>query len=514
MRDELQLKLGKRKALERAIASLVSSSGAPPRGAAAGDGARDRQASCGGGGGSAATDLAAAPGPGLDALLQRQRRQQQLAPPQPTFSFGVAPAAASSPNPAHGEVYRFGEYAVPAAGLTHTNTPSSSNAATDTASGLDELDALVPIMKIVAHAVGSRGKAHTAQALRRCLARLEPSSLHASSSSSSLSPVVEALGAPGLSLVLARHVQTGVALARFAMVSRDCWAAARAVPAYWTPFSAEYELWRAMPSPSWPRYMEAALEQQLAGYLRQLPVLEPELRSQVLIDRAKNHQEQLLQYDPVWTLSHKNDAEREDLSSLEQLVGEESESLRALCTPQSVEPQDRRARYQHRDNLEGIPDAAYRRLARRTGVQRFSSVVYKAARSALRDFLEHLLRYVVTYAEHDRRRTVTSTDIAHGLQLAGRNCTAARSTVASTGGFFERKATVASKNDQDSSELEEDDLTQPLSHQQVLAYLYHFEELHREMLQDFMVQCGCFACHCDCSDTDRILAGAVIRPVD
>ena len=137
-----------------------------------------------------------------------------------------------------------------------------------------------------------------------------------------------------------------------------------------------------------------------------------------------------------------------------------------------------------------------RRLARRAGVQRFSRAVYKAARSALFDFLVHVLRYAQTHTEQGRRKTVTSFDVAHGLQLAGRNWAAATSPVAaSTGGLFERKVplatTVASKDDEDVSDLEEDDLARPLSHQQILAYLYHFELLHSETLQDFMVQCCC-----------------------
>ena len=72
------------------------------------------------------------------------------------------------------------------------------------------------------------------------------------------------------------------------------------------------------------------------------------------------------------------------------------------------------------DNIQGITKPAIRRLARRGGVKRISGMIYEEARSALKVFLENIIRDAVSYMEHARRRTVTSMDVVYALKRQGR----------------------------------------------------------------------------------------------
>ena len=61
-----------------------------------------------------------------------------------------------------------------------------------------------------------------------------------------------------------------------------------------------------------------------------------------------------------------------------------------------------------RDNIQGITKPAIRRLARRGGVKRISSMIYDEVRQVLKSFLESVVRDSVTYTEHAQRKTVTA----------------------------------------------------------------------------------------------------------
>ncbi|KAE9351980.1 hypothetical protein PR003_g4634 [Phytophthora rubi] len=63
-----------------------------------------------------------------------------------------------------------------------------------------------------------------------------------------------------------------------------------------------------------------------------------------------------------------------------------------------------------RDGIQGITNAAVRRLARRAGVMRISGLVYFETRAVLRVFLANLVQDAVTYTEHGNRKTVTRMD--------------------------------------------------------------------------------------------------------
>ena len=68
----------------------------------------------------------------------------------------------------------------------------------------------------------------------------------------------------------------------------------------------------------------------------------------------------------------------------------------------------------------GITKPSIRRLARRGGVKRISSLIYLDARKALREFLENAIRDSISYTEHCKRWTVTALDVIHALKRQGR----------------------------------------------------------------------------------------------
>ena len=73
-----------------------------------------------------------------------------------------------------------------------------------------------------------------------------------------------------------------------------------------------------------------------------------------------------------------------------------------------------------KDTIMGITKPAIRRLARRGGVKRISSLIYEESRNVLRVFLENVIRDSVTYTEHAKRKTVTALDVVYALKRQGR----------------------------------------------------------------------------------------------
>ena len=69
----------------------------------------------------------------------------------------------------------------------------------------------------------------------------------------------------------------------------------------------------------------------------------------------------------------------------------------------------------------GISNRAIRRLARRGGVKRISQLIYEDTREILRAFLENVLKDTIVYTEHEKRKTVTSSDIVYALKRQGRS---------------------------------------------------------------------------------------------
>lgn len=75
---------------------------------------------------------------------------------------------------------------------------------------------------------------------------------------------------------------------------------------------------------------------------------------------------------------------------------------------------------QTRDCIYGISKGDIRRLARRGGVKRISSLMYDEIRQVLKIFLESVLKDAVLYAEHARRKTVTIIDVIYALKRKGK----------------------------------------------------------------------------------------------
>jgi histone H4 len=71
-----------------------------------------------------------------------------------------------------------------------------------------------------------------------------------------------------------------------------------------------------------------------------------------------------------------------------------------------------------RDNLNDITKSDIRRLARRGGVKRISSLKYPKTRDALKSFLDGVIRDATTYAS--RQKTVTTMDAVHALKRSGK----------------------------------------------------------------------------------------------
>jgi histone H4 len=71
-------------------------------------------------------------------------------------------------------------------------------------------------------------------------------------------------------------------------------------------------------------------------------------------------------------------------------------------------------------SIEGISRASIRKLARRAGVMRMSTLVYNETRAVLKVFVQHLVQDAVVYTEHARRKTVTKMDVLYALKRQGR----------------------------------------------------------------------------------------------
>ena len=73
-----------------------------------------------------------------------------------------------------------------------------------------------------------------------------------------------------------------------------------------------------------------------------------------------------------------------------------------------------------KDAKDGITKPAIRRLARRGGVKRISGMVYEEVRTELKKFLRTIISDAVIYAQHARRKTLTSNDVVYALKKNGK----------------------------------------------------------------------------------------------
>ncbi|KAM0154230.1 hypothetical protein ACHAQE_006092 [Botrytis cinerea] len=80
----------------------------------------------------------------------------------------------------------------------------------------------------------------------------------------------------------------------------------------------------------------------------------------------------------------------------------------------------RRHRKVLKDNINGITKGDIRRLARRGGVKRISSMIYGDVREAIKSRLNDVLKDCVALVEHSKRKTVTVNDVIWALRRQGR----------------------------------------------------------------------------------------------
>ena len=72
-----------------------------------------------------------------------------------------------------------------------------------------------------------------------------------------------------------------------------------------------------------------------------------------------------------------------------------------------------------RDSIQGITEPAIRRVLRRAGVKRISSLVYEEIRGVLKVWLENIIKDMVAFTEHARRQTVLHADLEAALDVNG-----------------------------------------------------------------------------------------------
>jgi len=66
--------------------------------------------------------------------------------------------------------------------------------------------------------------------------------------------------------------------------------------------------------------------------------------------------------------------------------------------------------------LAGIRSPAIKRLARKAGVKRISSTIYRRVRDDLSSMLNDILVVAIEYPKMRKQKTITAVDIVHALQ--------------------------------------------------------------------------------------------------
>lgn len=72
-----------------------------------------------------------------------------------------------------------------------------------------------------------------------------------------------------------------------------------------------------------------------------------------------------------------------------------------------------------RGGATGLTDASIKKLSLRGGVKRIGAPIYEAVRRMVHIFEQNVLRDVVTYTEHSRRKTISVADVKVALERQG-----------------------------------------------------------------------------------------------
>ena len=86
----------------------------------------------------------------------------------------------------------------------------------------------------------------------------------------------------------------------------------------------------------------------------------------------------------------------------------------------SSKSQPKRHRKVLRNEVHNISKADIRRLARRGGVKRISSLVYEQVRETLKTFLTSVISDATIYTEYAKRKTMTAMYVTYALKKQGR----------------------------------------------------------------------------------------------
>ena len=72
-----------------------------------------------------------------------------------------------------------------------------------------------------------------------------------------------------------------------------------------------------------------------------------------------------------------------------------------------------------RDNIKGLTNPPLQRISHQAGVKSMSGLMYDELRTITRTHLEKIIIASITYAEHDRRVTVSINDVLQAIEDHG-----------------------------------------------------------------------------------------------
>jgi histone H4 len=99
----------------------------------------------------------------------------------------------------------------------------------------------------------------------------------------------------------------------------------------------------------------------------------------------------------------------------------------------------RRYKPVRRDNIQGLKNPEFKRLAARAGIATMSTLVYADLRDVTKAFLDQVVGDATIFMEHARRRTLTIQDVLLSLEKNGYK-------MLWTGGAALKKCPASSKN--------------------------------------------------------------------
>ena len=88
-------------------------------------------------------------------------------------------------------------------------------------------------------------------------------------------------------------------------------------------------------------------------------------------------------------------------------------------TKQKISPTNKRRLRVLQDNIQDISRPALQRIMRRAGIKRISGLVYDELRGVMKVYMEGIIKDMVVFVEHDRRKTVQIGDLEAALEMHG-----------------------------------------------------------------------------------------------